>query len=462
MSLLEVNKITPQSGTTLTLGDAGDTINFGSGVLPNFENLTVTGDLTVDTNSLYIDSANNRVGIGTASPATALEISNNSPRIRLTDANYSTGSQVEIQGDNGNIFINADQTGLNSNRVIAFQLNNSEAMRIISSGNVGIGTSSPSEKLAIAGANTITDARGILSVNSTNAVATNLGGSISLGGENGQAVTPYVFGSIAGRYEGSSYAGYLQFSTTATGSGQVTERMRIDSSGNVLVNTTDTSLYNNTGASDGGFAINDSRGSYVQIARDDGTQLFLNLLGTNDGNMIGFYRSGTQVGSIGVDFTDNLVISGNSSHAGLNFGTASIIPYKNGTNLDATIDWGSSATQFKDLYLSGGAVIKEATLTDGATISWDVSTSSVAKVTLGGNRTLSAPSNALNNGQFISLLVIQDGTGSRTLTWNAVYEFASDTAPTLTTTGGKGDLFVFRYNGTKWLEVGRNLNLSLS
>jgi hypothetical protein len=77
MSLLEVNKITPQSGTTLVLGDSGDTINFGSGVLPNFENLTVTGDLTVDTNSLKVDSTNNYVGIGTASPSSALDIVGN-------------------------------------------------------------------------------------------------------------------------------------------------------------------------------------------------------------------------------------------------------------------------------------------------------------------------------------------------------------------------------------------------
>jgi len=104
----------------------------------------------------------------------------------------------------------------------------------------------------------------------------------------------------------------------------------------------------------------------------------------------------------------------------------------------------------------------EATLTDGATIAWDVSTSPIAKVTLGGNRTLAAPSNAVGSGQYISLLVIQDGTGSRTLTWNAVYEFTADTAPTLTTTANYGDLFTFRYNGTKWLEVGRNLNLVLS
>ena len=104
----------------------------------------------------------------------------------------------------------------------------------------------------------------------------------------------------------------------------------------------------------------------------------------------------------------------------------------------------------------------EGTLTDGATVSWDVAADPIAKLTLGGNRTLSAPSNPVGSGQYISLLVIQDGTGSRTLTWNAIYEFTADTAPTLTTTASYGDLFTFRYNGTKWLEVGRNLNLVLS
>jgi hypothetical protein len=120
------------------------------------------------------------------------------------------------------------------------------------------------------------------------------------------------------------------------------------------------------------------------------------------------------------------------------------------------------ATKGTGLIKFGNAAYNnEVALTDGATVNWAVNTSPVAKVTLGGNRTIAAPSGGAT-GQFVSLLVIQDGTGSRTVTWNAVYEFASDTAPTLTTTANKGDLFVFRYNGTKWLEVGRNLNLTLS
>ena len=110
---------------------------------------------------------------------------------------------------------------------------------------------------------------------------------------------------------------------------------------------------------------------------------------------------------------------------------------------------------------TAAALNPEATLTDASTISWNVLTSPVAKVTLGANRTLGAGSGAIA-GQFVSLLVIQDGTGSRTLSFNAAYEFKDDTAPTLTTTAAKGDLFVFRYNGSKFLEVGRNQNLTLS
>jgi hypothetical protein len=113
--------------------------------------------------------------------------------------------------------------------------------------------------------------------------------------------------------------------------------------------------------------------------------------------------------------------------------------------------------------ITGAVLNVEDTLTDASTITWDVIASPVAKVTLGANRTIAAPSGSTPAaGQFIALTVIQDGTGSRTLTWNATYEFKDDTAPTLTTTASKGDLFIFKYNGSKWLEVGRNLNLTLS
>ena len=79
--------------------------------------------------------------------------------------------------------------------------------------------------------------------------------------------------------------------------------------------------------------------------------------------------------------------------------------------------------------LAAMSVNPEATLTDASTINWNALTSPVAKVTLAGNRTFAAATGAVA-GTFAALLVIQDGTGSRTLTWNAAYEFAADTAPT--------------------------------
>ena len=113
--------------------------------------------------------------------------------------------------------------------------------------------------------------------------------------------------------------------------------------------------------------------------------------------------------------------------------------------------------------VSGAVLNTEDTLTDASSIVWNVINSPVAKVTLTANRAMAAPTGTgIAAGQFISLLVIQDAGGTNELTWNAVYEFAADTAPTLTATGNLGDLFTFRYNGAKWLEVGRNLALTLS
>jgi hypothetical protein len=116
---------------------------------------------------------------------------------------------------------------------------------------------------------------------------------------------------------------------------------------------------------------------------------------------------------------------------------------------------------------SGNVVFNDAAynpetgLTDAATITWDAQAMPVTKVTLTDNRILAAPSNGAA-GQFISLLIIQDATGSRTLTWNAVFEFPSETAPTLTTTGALADLFVFRYHNSKWLQVGSTLALTVA
>ena len=99
------------------------------------------------------------------------------------------------------------------------------------------------------------------------------------------------------------------------------------------------------------------------------------------------------------------------------------------------------------------------TLTDAATINWNAAQGQVAKVTLGGNRTMAAPT-GLVEGAFYSLNIIQDGTGSRTLSWNSIFKFASGVAPTLTVSASARDYITFKYNGTYLDEQGRTLGVA--
>ena len=89
----------------------------------------------------------------------------------------------------------------------------------------------------------------------------------------------------------------------------------------------------------------------------------------------------------------------------------------------------------------------EVTLTDGATIAVDFSTFINAVVTLGGNRALGNPTNE-KVGQSGVIRIVQDGTGSRTLSYGTDWEFAGGTAPTLTTTASAQDLLFYHIIAT--------------
>jgi len=99
------------------------------------------------------------------------------------------------------------------------------------------------------------------------------------------------------------------------------------------------------------------------------------------------------------------------------------------------------------------------TLTDAASISWDASANQVTSVTLGGDRTFAAPTNMVDGGVYV-LTIIQDATGTRVPSFNAVFKFAAGTAPTLTTTASARDILVFNSDGTNMYEIGRSLNVS--
>jgi hypothetical protein len=86
----------------------------------------------------------------------------------------------------------------------------------------------------------------------------------------------------------------------------------------------------------------------------------------------------------------------------------------------------------KQLHIGTAAVADIVSLTDGATISVDFNTGQNFAVQLGGNRTLDNPTNCVP-GQTGSAFIIQDGTGSRTLSYGSSWKFPAGTAPTLST-----------------------------
>ncbi len=87
-------------------------------------------------------------------------------------------------------------------------------------------------------------------------------------------------------------------------------------------------------------------------------------------------------------------------------------------------------------------------LTDQATITWDTSLGAIATVTLGANRTMAAPTNLKVGGYYV-FLVTQDGTGGRTLTWNAVFKGnAGSPMPQPGPTAASVSTFEFQSDGT--------------
>lgn len=119
-----------------------------------------------------------------------------------------------------------------------------------------------------------------------------------------------------------------------------------------------------------------------------------------------------------------------------------------------------SYTDTAEEYTAGKGTDME-TLTDGATVTINCLLGNVYQLTLGGNRTLAVPTDPID-GQTISLYLIQDGTGSRLVTWNAVFDFPGGTAPTLSTGAAAYDLFTMQYRAAavKWSVVTSGLNFS--
>ena len=101
--------------------------------------------------------------------------------------------------------------------------------------------------------------------------------------------------------------------------------------------------------------------------------------------------------------------------------------------------------------------ITQVSLTDG-TVSWDAAPKCI--LLLEENSTISAPTNNVE-GAIISIEVAQHASSGPYIAWNAVFEFVGDVTPTMTT-DAKTDIYTFRYNGSKWQNIGISQNLTQS
>jgi len=118
----------------------------------------------------------------------------------------------------------------------------------------------------------------------------------------------------------------------------------------------------------------------------------------------------------------------------------------------------TSATTPLVIATTSARITQVAITSSSNAVAWDSVAAANAYHVTTENTTFSAPSNSVE-GAVISVELAQGGT-ARTIAWNTVFEFAASTAPTVTATANKTDIFTFRYNGSVWQEIGRAQNMA--
>ncbi len=129
-----------------------------------------------------------------------------------------------------------------------------------------------------------------------------------------------------------------------------------------------------------------------------------------------------------------------------------------GAKIENAVTFATSATAPLVVASTSARVTQVAITSSSNAVAWDAAAAANAYHVTTENTTFSAPSNA-TEGAIIQVELAQGGT-ARTIAWNTVFEFAASTAPTVTATANKTDIFTFRYNGSVWQEIGRVQNMA--
>jgi len=199
---------------------------------------------TGTTAAFHWDAADERLGIGTTSPASVLHVSDTTqPKITIEDSTNNSFGRITGGGTTGSLTFEADYDNAKAGTVMAFNVDNTERMRIDSSGRVGIGTSSLSKKLNVS---TSSNYDGILISNSHSSSAARLqldndnskSLQIDMGGSTQTPYGPFnvdtaaIVSAGAPLNIGTDTSNPLAFYTN------LNERMRIASDGKVGIGTT--------------------------------------------------------------------------------------------------------------------------------------------------------------------------------------------------------------------------------